>query len=156
MDRENEPIVLCVKLMPTEQVQKSEDSECSLHNDIKSRCTAIRFVVRKAIVDSIKETLGDCHSIVEIGRLAISFDPSIGEYLVSCLITPQAFSMRLANVVVNEAGYRLSKNPRFRKTICRHVNRYIRGKKVLKGYTAKVGIHSFDDLVESCDEDSAT
>ena len=155
MCEENEPIIVCVKLKRTEQIHTSEEcSDDGLYRNIKSRHNAILSVVRKAIVDSFQEIFDDWYQLVDIGRLAVSFDPSVGEYLVSCLITPQSISMELLTTATNEVGYRLSRMSRFRTVICKHVNEYARGKRVLKGYMAKVGIHSFDDLVESCEDGS--
>lgn len=156
MCEENEPIMVCVKFKPTKQTETSEGcSDDGPHRNIKSRHNAIVSTVRNAIVDSIQEIFGDWHSLVEIGRLAVSFDPNVGEYIVSCLIIPQAIPNRIVKAASYEAGYRLSRNPYLRTTICKRVNAYVRGKKVIKGYMAKVGVHSFDDLVESCNEGSA-
>lgn len=114
-------------------------------------CSLVRRAFDKTI-DEITEM--DLHDLFELGKATVSFDYLTGIYTVTNYITPQRVAKKAVKTLGTEAMYWLVNNKtRFRSGICRHVNAYMKSHREFDGMKAKVGIHSFDELVSLCEED---
>ena len=114
-----------------------------------------RSLVRRAFEKTIDEiTEMNLHDLFELGKATASFDYLTGIYTVTNYITPRRVAKTAVKTLGTEAMYWLvNNNTRFRSGLCRHVNAYMRSHREFDGMKAKVGIHSFDDLVSLCEDD---
>lgn len=115
----------------------------------------VRSFVRRAFEKTIDEiTEMDLHDLFELGKATVSFDYLTGIYTVANYITPRRVAKKAVKTIGTEAMYWLVNNKtRFRSGICKHVNAYMRSYREFDGMRAKVGIHSFDELVSLCEDD---
>ncbi|MFT0899342.1 hypothetical protein [Candidatus Methanoprimaticola sp. MG2] len=162
MPHKNDSLDGCIIITRIFPCHASTETDCTVEfrsEKIENNNKNIRHRLAKLVHISINGAIDlvlniAAKDLYNLSKAVISFDYTSGVYTILHYITPEKVAKSLVKTTGINIIYEIAQNKdRYQTIICKQVNAYLKSRKGLNNMKARVGIHTFDDLVQLCKEE---